>query len=168
MPRVGPEQTVEHLVIFCNTTRENWSDAKGCGLTAPESKLQPGENHFMNLGCVYQMDLWKHSNPHHPSKPIRQNFPSHLSWNLARGKNEWISFLVVWVERDTGDTWQVKCACPASPVSQEPAVETRCFSQIVPSNYWVSPVYPGANTGTWSVHLCFTCAGKNTQWRSRD
>lgn len=38
-------------------------------------------------------------------------------------------------------------ALPA-PVSQEPAVETRCFAQIVLSNYRDSPVYPGGNTGS--------------------
>lgn len=60
-------------------------------------------------------------------------------------------------------------ALPA-PVSlvQDPAVQTRCFVQVILGNYRDSPVYTGGNTGTWSVLLCFTCTGKNTQWRSRD
>lgn len=56
-------------------------------------------------------------------------------------------------------------------MSQEPAVETRCFVQIVLCNYLgISLVYFGGNTGDvpplhaeHGVHLSFTCTGKNTQ-----
>lgn len=58
-----------------------------------------------------------------------------LELEFSWSKDWWISLLVVWIRRNCWYPGRASLPALPAPVSHEPAVETRCFAQIVHCNY---------------------------------